>query len=156
MAILHELRQVGVRGGNDPDIDLDGAAVANTLQLSFLQHPQQLGLEGDAHGADLVEEEGAAVRDFETTGAVGDRTGKSAPHVTEELGFQEVQRDEPMRASTAVVVYRSRGQLLASAGLAGHQHSAGTGRDGLEQIEEFPHPSAAAHEPFESIAVFQL
>ena len=61
-----------------------------------------------------------------------------------------------MCSSTAVVVYRSRGQLLAGAGLAAHQHGAGTGRDSLEQFEEFPHLSAAAHEPFESIAVFQL
>ena len=53
--------EVAVGGGDDAHVDLDGAGAADALQLAFLQHAQQLGLEGGGDLADLVEEQGAAV-----------------------------------------------------------------------------------------------
>ena len=46
--------------------------------LALLEQAQELGLEGGAGFADLVEEERAAMGEFEMSGPVGDRTFKLA------------------------------------------------------------------------------
>ena len=53
--------EVGVGGGDDADVDLDGAAARRAGGLLLLDEAQQLGLEVEADVADLVEEERAAV-----------------------------------------------------------------------------------------------
>jgi hypothetical protein len=53
-------------------------------ELAVLQHAQDLGLRLHAHGADLVEEEGAAIGDLEKAFLAGNRAGKCALDVAEE------------------------------------------------------------------------
>src|SRR6187549_690211 len=43
-AALHRFPQVAVGRGDHPDIRLDEPRAAEALELSFLQHPQELGL----------------------------------------------------------------------------------------------------------------
>ena len=53
-------------------------AFAEALELALLQHAQQLGLQVERHFADFVEQDGAAVGQFEFAGTVCDRAGESA------------------------------------------------------------------------------
>ncbi|NJO56198.1 MAG: ParB/RepB/Spo0J family partition protein [Rhodospirillales bacterium] len=53
--------QIAVGGADDADVDLDCSGAADAFELAFLQHPQQLRLEGRRDFADLVEKQGAAV-----------------------------------------------------------------------------------------------
>ena len=86
----HHLREVGIRSGDDPHVDLDRLTVADTLELALLERAQQLCLERAAHRPDFVEEERAFVRLFESSLARADRAGERAANMAEELGFQEV------------------------------------------------------------------
>ena len=57
--------EVGVGGRDHPDVDLDAPGAPHPLDLPLLEHPQDLGLEVDPEGGDLVQEQGAPVRQLE-------------------------------------------------------------------------------------------
>ena len=84
--------QVDVGGGDHPHIDLLGARRADAFDLSRLQHAQQLGLLAIGNVADLVEKDGAAVRQLEASDAVGLGVGECAFHMAEELAFEDALR----------------------------------------------------------------
>ena len=58
-----------------------------------LERPEQLGLQLERQGADLVEEQGAAVRQLEQARLGGDRAGEGALLVAEQLALEQVGRD---------------------------------------------------------------
>jgi len=53
-----------MRGDHHPHINRDGFGCADSLQLAFFQYAQQLGLHGEGHIVDFVEQERAAMRLF--------------------------------------------------------------------------------------------
>src|SRR5512141_980387 len=59
--LLDLLPEVLVGRGDDPDVDLGDLARADLLDLAFLEDAEDLGLRPEAHVADLVEEDRAAV-----------------------------------------------------------------------------------------------
>ena len=61
-AVLHERAQVAVRGGDHAHVEGQLLVTAHRTQRALLEGAQQLGLEGERHVADLVEQHGAAVR----------------------------------------------------------------------------------------------
>ena len=64
-AVADFLAQVDVGGGEDADVDLNLLNAAEVHEAAVLQDAQDLGLRVHAHGGDFVEEERAAVGDFE-------------------------------------------------------------------------------------------
>src|SRR5213595_4193773 len=70
--------------------DLIGADRAN---LAVLEHAQQLHLEGGAHLAHLVQEDGAAVGELEHASALPDRARERAALVAEHLGLEQLGGD---------------------------------------------------------------
>ena len=58
----HQFLQVAVGGHNHARVHRDVLVSADALQLAFFQDAQQLGLHGQGHVANLVEEKRAAVR----------------------------------------------------------------------------------------------
>ena len=64
-AVAHRLAQVDVGGGDDAHVHLNLLNAAQVHEAAVLQHAQDLGLRVHAHGGDLVQEERAAVGDFE-------------------------------------------------------------------------------------------
>ena len=79
--------QVLVRRREHPDVDLDPRRTADGLERLLLQDAQHLGLRLDAHVADLVEKQRAAVGDLELAAPVRNRAGKCATHVSEQLAL---------------------------------------------------------------------
>ena len=61
----HELGQVLVRGGDQPDVHAPVAHVAQPAEPLLLEHLQELGLDLEVDVADLVEKHRPAVRDLE-------------------------------------------------------------------------------------------
>ncbi len=57
-----EPAEIAVRRRDHPYVDAFGALGAERLELPLLEDSQQLGLEADAHQADLVEQNRSAVR----------------------------------------------------------------------------------------------
>ena len=67
-ALLRQRLEVLVGGGQDAHVD--GLALQRTKgqELPLLHHPQQLGLHLQGHGADLVEQDRAAVGGLQQAG----------------------------------------------------------------------------------------
>ena len=100
------------------------ARAADRLDHLLLQHPQHLGLRLQAHVADLVEEDRAAVAPSNLPRRSA-RARERAPHVAEQLAFDQlfgnrraVHLDERLVAPAAQRVNRARDQLFAGAVLA--------------------------------------
>jgi hypothetical protein len=94
----------------------------------FLQHPQELHLEGGRGLADLVQEQGAAVGLLEQADAVLEGAGEGAPLVAEQFRLQQVVRQgaavlhhEGLVGAAAGVVDGPGQEFLAGAGFAGEQ-----------------------------------
>ena len=66
------------------------SVAADALEDALLQHAQQLHLHGQAHVADLVEEQRAALGDLEAALARGDGAGERALLVTEQLALEQL------------------------------------------------------------------
>ncbi len=86
---LNQLGQRAVGGGDDADIDVDGAIIADTLERAFLEHTQQLDLNRRRDIADFVKEDRAAVGRLESARLVADGTGERTAYVSEEFALQE-------------------------------------------------------------------
>ncbi|MNT08011.1 hypothetical protein D3C72_1427370 [compost metagenome] len=84
----HSLLQIPVGGRQDAHIDLERGVVTDALQIAVLQHPQQLGLQRQRELADLVEKQGALVRQLELACPVVNGAGEGPLHVAEQLALR--------------------------------------------------------------------
>ncbi len=115
-----------------------------------------------AHGADLVEEERAAVGDFEEAFLRGDRRGEGALHVAEERGLEQLGRhgagvdgDEGLVAARRIGVDGLGDELLAGAALALDENGRAAGRDLRDEVEEAQHRLALADDVLEVVALLE-
>ena len=123
------LFEVAVRGGDDPQVDLGRAGLADFDELAAFEHAQQLGLQLDGHLADLVEEKRPLVGLLEQPFLILGGTREAAGTVAEQFAFEQflgesrtVDGDErPLRAR-AGVVDGLRKDLLAGSGFTREQH----------------------------------
>ena len=138
-----------VRRSDDSHIHRNGARATDPLQLTLLQHPQQLHLHRRGHVADLVQEQRPTVRQLEPSLAPGARTRERALLVTEQLALDQalghrpaIELDERASGSIRRHVDRVGDQLLARPVLTEDQHPA-FGRSQLaDQLSEMLHRSA--------------
>jgi hypothetical protein len=77
------LGQRAVGRGDDPIVDPRGVVGADTLKLACFQKPQQQSLHAEAHLADFVHEDCAAVRSLQPARLVRVRVGEAPLHVPE-------------------------------------------------------------------------
>src|SRR5690606_14292529 len=89
----HPRQQVLVRCGNDTYVYRYRTVTTNARDLVLLKGAEDLGLSGQAHVADLVEEERTAIRLFKLADPLLRRTGKRALLVSEELTLYQFRRD---------------------------------------------------------------
>ncbi len=94
---LHLLAQVPVGGGDDAHVHPLQILAADAAELTLLQHAQQLGLRGERHLPDLVEEDGAAVGQLEEPLPERGGAGEGALLVPEELATPGASRAAPRR-----------------------------------------------------------
>ncbi|MNF75520.1 hypothetical protein D3C84_575880 [compost metagenome] len=121
----HFAGEVAVGGGEHADIQVDRPARAHPLHFALLQNAQQLGLQAQGHFGNLVEQDGAAVGQFELARRAGDGAGEGALLMAEQGGLQHVVRDgravdgdEGAAGAGRLLVDVLRQYLLASAGFA--------------------------------------
>src|SRR5438270_13920725 len=81
-----------MRGADHAHVGVNRRPTAETLELSFLQDAQQLGLQLERKVTDLVQKQGPPVRPLEPSNTACDRPGVGAPLVTEQLAFQQTGR----------------------------------------------------------------
>src|SRR5262245_1745385 len=79
-----EVSQFSIRRGDDPDVDLRLRLIgADRLDFAVLEEPQQQRLHAQAHLADFVEEERAAMCELNLAALVPERASEAALHVAE-------------------------------------------------------------------------
>jgi hypothetical protein len=146
-------REVAMGGRQHPHVDRHGAAPTERLDHPLLQHPQQLGLRGGRHVADLVQEEGAAIGLPQLAGAVAVGAGEGATQVAEELALDQrlrdggaVDRHEWRAGARRESVEAPRHQFLAGAGLAQDQHAHRRRRDALDGVGQLVHGGRLAEQ----------
>ena len=81
--------EVAVGGNDDPDIDLDGFIATDALDFAFFEDAKKLGLHGNGHIADLVEEERAAFGLFEFPDVASGSAGERTFFMAEEFGLDQ-------------------------------------------------------------------
>src|SRR6185369_5254383 len=84
--------EIDVGGSDDADINLNFVHPAQMHELAVLKDAKNFALGVEAHGADLVEKQGAAIGDFKQALLGGDGAGKRAFDVPEKSGFKQVGR----------------------------------------------------------------
>ena len=129
VALLDLDLQLLVRGGDDAHVHVDRLLGADALHLALLQHAQHLGLRAQAHVPDLVQEDGALVRQLELPDLLLGGPRERALLVPEQLALDELLGDgravdlhEGLVAPQAVAVDGPRDQLLAHPALARDEH----------------------------------
>ena len=155
------LCQIAIGGGDQANIDVDGAGATEALDFPFLQSAQKLGLQVEREFADFIEEERALVREFEAAHFAGDGSGKRALLVAEQLALDQagrngrtVELDKGALAARTEPVNGARQQFFAGAGLALDEDGGVGGRDGFNLLEHLAQTAALAHDVFK--AVFEV
>ncbi len=151
-ARLHLRLEVAVARGDHPNVCLEGAIVADALELALLQDAQQLRLHVERDFTHLVQEQGSTRGELEAAHAVAMRAGERPLHVTEELALEELVRDR-----SAIHLHERLLRALASAWIARatssfpcrtrrDEHARLRRRDGSDEREHLPERRALAHE----------
>jgi hypothetical protein len=163
LALVDHLLKVVVGGSNEAEVDLARTLGADTLDGLFLEDAEQLALEEEWERADLVEEEGAAVGEFNLPGMGGVGSGEGTFFVAEELGLHEgfgegsaVDADEGLVAAWAEVDDGACGELFAGAALSAEEDGAVAGGHPAEGFVEALHRLAAADHVAEGVALGEL
>ena len=124
LSCFHHGPQVPIGRRDDPHVRLDDPVAADTLQLVGLQNPEQLRLHGQLELADLVQEDGAAIRLFKAALVLGLGAGEGPLLVPEENRLHQLFRDraavldhERLVRPAGEVVDGVGDPLLAGAGL---------------------------------------
>ena len=149
-----EVGQVPVGRGDHADVHARvGVIRADGLNLAVLEKPQQQRLHAQAHLADFVEKERAAMRELELAALVAIGAGEAALDVPEELRLEQrfgeagaVDRHERRLPATGMAMDVARDQVLAHAALAGDQHLRGTLGRARRHREQFRHRRAGDDE----------
>ncbi len=151
------LGEIFVGGGDDADIHIAFFGAAERADFSFLQDAVELHLHGEAHVADLVHEERAAVGGLKQAAAIFVCAGEGAAQVAEEFGFEQgfgkraaIDGDEGRFGARAIFVDGAGDEFLAGAAFSGDQHAAGLRSDGFDQVEEIAHFGAGADDVIEA------
>ena len=79
--------EVAIRRSNDANIDLHRLTPADTFELSFLKHSEQLGLHRRRHLTDLIKEQRAAIGELEAPLATAASAREGARLMPEELAL---------------------------------------------------------------------
>jgi len=138
--------EVLVGGGDDADVDVDGVGGADGKEALFVEGTEDLGLGFEAHVADLIEEEGAAVGALEGASFFGRSRGAGGAGsvaVAEELGVDvvlgdggAVELDEGAVGAEGFGVHGAADEFLAGSTFAEDKDAAVGGGHELDLLAE--------------------
>ncbi len=145
-------RQILVGRGQHAHVHPHACCPADRLDDLLLQRAQHLRLRLQAHVADLVEEQRAAVGELELAAPIRGGAGERSLDVPEQLALDQllgdrgaVDFDERSGSTAAHRVDAARDELLAGAVLAVDQHPAVGRRGHRHLLAQLRHHVALAH-----------
>src|SRR6266436_3441369 len=144
LLLAHHRFQIPVRRGNQAGVCPECARASQTLELSFLQHAQQLSLQFEGYFSNFVQKNRATVGYFEPANALCDRSGECAFLVSEQLAFQQACRNgravelhEGFRPPWTQIMNGAGDQFLSRPRLAINQDRGVRWRYSLHMFEDF-------------------
>ena len=162
-AVLGHLAQVAVGGADEPHVGLALLVGAEADHVAGLQHPQQLGLHGERHVADLVEEQRALVGELEHALAVAVGPRERTANVAEELVLEEALRLAGGVEGHVAAVGPAAGlvdggghQFLAGAALAADEDGDAARGHLPNQGHHLAHGRAVPDDPLEAVRGIKL
>ena len=145
--------QITMRGGDQPHVGANRLVAPNSLESLVLEDPEDLGLKGKRHIADLVEKQRPAVALLELADATAVGAGEGALLMAKKLAFQQVLRDgrtverEEGRLGPGTMLVDGAGnQFLAGPALASDQHGDILGCDAADRLVHLTHDGGAAQD----------
>src|SRR6185436_7362276 len=161
-AFVDRLFEINVGRRDYSHIHVTAGCVADRREVSLLNDAQKLRLSFNRNISDFIEEDRAAVGDFEIPFSRRDSAGKRATNMAEEFRFEQFGRkirgvhgDERLVRAQALVMNRARDQLFAGAALSGDQHGASGRRDLFYERKYFTHLLAASDDLARHGAAFE-
>jgi len=88
-ALADGILELVIGGGDQADIDFDGAGAAEAHEGAFLEDAQDFGLHAGGHVTDFIQKNGATAGALEQALFAAAGIGKGSGLVTEELALQE-------------------------------------------------------------------
>jgi hypothetical protein len=142
---------------------LDRLGAADALDLALLQHAQDLGLRRERHVADFVEEDRAAVAEFELAQPLHRRAGERPPFVAEEFALDQivrdrgaVDRDERFARAGAGLMDRAGEDFLARSRFAVDKYSYFRWCNQADLIEDALHVAGLADHAVQAESLVEL
>src|ERR1700687_462927 len=127
--IRNLLLQVTVSRGDNPYIHFDRLCAADALEALFLEHPEQLCLDGQRQLPDFVQKQAAVVRHVHLSYFACARASEGAAFVAEQFVFHEsfgncraVERHEWLFTPWREMVHRARKKFFARSAFSQKQH----------------------------------
>ncbi len=153
LVLADELLQALGRGGHETHIDRHGFRRPGREEGLVFDDAHQLGLAGQAHVPDLVEEDRASGGQLQFALPLPDGLGRAALGRAEEVHLQEVGRhrgavdlDEAFVGAPAVLMDEAGDELLARAVFAGDEDAAGGGGGLLHVLTQPQYGRAGPHQ----------
>ena len=141
-----DIDDVAVGGGDEADVHFEFLVAADAGEGAVFQEAEEFGLEGAAHVADFIQEDGAAVGLLDAAEFLADGAGEGAFFMAEEFAFEEVfgdggaiDADVIFLAAPAQAVEGAGDQLLAGAAFAQDEDGGVGGGDALDELAQFDH-----------------
>ena len=163
LAFVDHAAQVLAGGRHHADVHPADLVSADRLDLAVLERPQQLGLHGRGHVADLVEEQRASVDHLKEALAVGHRPGERTADVAEQLALQEVLIEGGAVDGSVgfgppggVAVNGPGDKFLAGARFAEDQDGQLTVGHPLDHVDDPEHLRVGGDQPLEFMAALGL
>src|SRR5579862_617078 len=91
LTLFDHLRQITIRGSDETNVHRDSPSASQPLNLFFLQCTQNLWLQFQRKIADLIEEQGSQVRQFQPANLLRDGSCKRALFMAEQLTLQKAK-----------------------------------------------------------------
>ena len=152
-AELHRFVEVLVRRGDDSHIGRHRRVAAEPLELLLLKKSQRFRLRHEAHVADLIQKDCAAVDLLELADAALLGPGECSLLMPEQLAFEQrlrqrraIDREERAVAPCTVLIDRPRDQFLAGPALAGDEHRIIVRGDSADLLVDLLHRVAAPND----------
>ena len=158
LLVLHQLLRRPVHGRHDADIHLFRLGCAQRHDGFGVQHPQQLRLQLQRHGVDLVQIDGAAAALLDQPHPIL-RAGERAPAGAEQQAFQNglrqrgaVDGHERLILAVAGVVNGGHHQLLAGARFTVDQHRGAAVGNALDEAAHLLYLRRLPHDVLQRVA----
>jgi len=150
--------EIAVGGNDDAEVHVNGLRATDAFKAAFFEDAKELGLAGQGQFADFVEEEGAALREFDFADFAIAGAGEGAAFVTEEFVFEErvgnggaIESDERLLAAMRKLMDGAGEEFLAGAAFAEKQNGGVGGSDFLELMTDGLHGRGFADDAREAV-----